>query len=155
MCSSDLINLKEPASEKTPSSSVLTGLIAGQIPGAKDKDEESMFKKIFSGEGVKGKLGNAKEVSIDKTKGALSKQVTGAGSDVWIADKAFKMITGHSFIDLLLKPLLGDWDRLMYLHDAYDTLGDACYTVAGTLRKGSWKIGSEWQGDTEIGRAHV
>ncbi|MBY8857952.1 hypothetical protein K7711_15815 [Nocardia sp. CA2R105] len=48
----------------------------------------------------------------------------------------------------MLKPILGDWDRLIYLHDAYDTLGDACYTVAGTLRKGSWKLGSEWQGDT-------
>ncbi|MGF6884035.1 hypothetical protein ABIA39_003724 [Nocardia sp. GAS34] len=142
------INLKEPSSEKAPSGSILTGLIAGQIPGAKDKDEESMFKKIFSGEGVKGKLSNAKDASIDKTKGALGKQVTGAGNDIWIADKAFQMVTGHSFIDLLLKPLLGDWDRLMYLHDAYDTLGDACYTVAGTLRKGSWKIGSEWQGDT-------
>jgi hypothetical protein len=142
------INLKEPASEKSPSGSILTGLIAGQIPGAKDKDEESMFKKILSGEGVKGKLSNTKEVSIDKTKTALRNQVTGDGNEVWIADKAFKMVTGHSFIDLLLKPLLGDWDRLMYLHDAYDTLGDACYTVAGNLRKGSWKIGTEWQGDT-------
>ncbi|MEU7137811.1 hypothetical protein ABZ942_00025 [Nocardia sp. NPDC046473] len=70
------------------------------------------------------------------------------GNHLWIADKAYKMVTGDSLIDKLFKPLAGDWDRLMYLHDAYDTLGDACYTVAATLRKGSWKLGGEWKGDT-------
>lgn len=76
------------------------------------------------------------------------KQALKGGSLIWVADKMYKYVTGSSFIDQLFKPLVGDWDRLMYLHDAYDTLGDACYTVAGTLRKGSWKIGAEWQGDT-------
>ncbi|MFI6045620.1 hypothetical protein ACIA8C_28605 [Nocardia sp. NPDC051321] len=71
-----------------------------------------------------------------------------SGHEMIIANKAYKMVTGESLIDQLFKPLTGDWDRLMYLHDAYDTLGDACYTVTATLRKGSWKIGSEWKGDT-------
>ena len=79
--------------------------------------------------------------------GSLKSGLTG-GSLVWVADKAYKLVTGKSFIDQLFKPLVGDWDQMMYLHDAYDTLGDGCYTVAATLRKGSWKIGSEWKGDT-------
>ncbi|MCC9312411.1 WXG100 family type VII secretion target [Kitasatospora sp. RB6PN24] len=66
--------------------------------------------------------------------------------DVLIADTVFTFINGSSIEDLLFKPLAGDWGQLHYLRGAYDSLGDGCYTVAGTLRKGSWKLGSEWQG---------
>ncbi|MQY19043.1 hypothetical protein [Nocardia macrotermitis] len=78
----------------------------------------------------------------------LEKKKSGSGTVIWLAEKGYKMVTGHSLIDAIFKPIVGDWDRLSYLHDAYDTLGDGCYTVAGTLRKASWKIGSEWKGDT-------
>jgi uncharacterized protein YukE len=66
--------------------------------------------------------------------------------DVLMADSLFRYCTGQSIEDLLFKPLTGDWGRLKYLYKVYDALGDGCYTVAGTLRKGSWKLGSEWQG---------
>jgi hypothetical protein len=69
------------------------------------------------------------------------------GGELAGAEKLFKWCTGQSLIELLLKPLLGDYGRLLYLHDAYTELSKGVYTVAGTLRKGSWALGSEWQGD--------
>ncbi len=149
------IDLKEPAGEGSTSSGLIPGLLAGRLPGAKgeaeDKSKPSISDEIkdnWNEDSWKAKGKALGGTGIKHTAGILHKQLAGGGNDIWIADKAFKFVTGHSFIDMLLKPLLGDWDRLMYLHDAYDTLGEACYTVAGNLRKGSWKIGSEWQGDT-------
>ncbi|OKH99796.1 hypothetical protein A6A06_22245 [Streptomyces sp. CB02923] len=72
----------------------------------------------------------------------------GTGSELRTADKVFKFFTGQSLVELLIKPLSGDYGRLLYLHSAYDTLADAAYTVAGTLRKGSWALGGEWKGPT-------
>ena len=63
------------------------------------------------------------------------------------AEKLFKFCTGQSLIELLLTPLTGDFGRLEYLHVAYSALSDGLYTVTGTLRKGSWRLGSEWTGD--------
>lgn len=142
------IDLKEPAAESSTSSGLIPGIVSGFIPGAKDKSTPSLVGQLKEDWNDENRWKALKGTGIKQTRGILYKQLSGEGNDIWIADKAFKFITGHSFIDMLLKPLLGDWDRLMYLHDAYDTLGDACYTVAGNLRKGSWKIGSEWQGDT-------
>ncbi|MEZ0094778.1 WXG100 family type VII secretion target [Streptacidiphilus sp. EB129] len=65
---------------------------------------------------------------------------------VAVAEKVFKYFTGQSLVALLLEPLAGDYGQLLYLHDAYDQLGDGLYTVTGTLRKGSWALGSEWTG---------
>jgi uncharacterized protein YukE len=63
------------------------------------------------------------------------------------ANKVFQFCTGQSLVELLITPLFGEYGRLLYLHDAYDALGDAVYTVTGTLRKGSWTLGTEWTGD--------
>ena len=147
----EAVELKEPSETSSTKSGLLTSVAAGFIPGAKDTSKPSVLSQLkdnFKEDGLGNKWSGVKGTGITKTTDILKKQVTGEGNTIWIADKVFKSITGHSFIDLIFKPLLGDWDRLIYLHDAYDTLGDACYTVAGTLRKGSWKLGSEWQGDT-------
>ncbi|MFF3569515.1 hypothetical protein ACFYXQ_17235 [Nocardia jiangxiensis] len=121
-----------------PGSSTL-GNFTDEAVNLKAPDKPKTISK-----GLVGTLAAKHGISVDGS----DKKGTGGGGLIWIADKAYKMVTGHSFIEQLFKPLLGDWDQLMYLHDAYDTLGDACYTVAGTLRKGSWKLGSEWNGDT-------
>ena len=68
------------------------------------------------------------------------------GGELAGAEKLFKWCTGQSLIALLLDPLVGDYARLLYLHDAYAELGNGVYTVAGTLRKGSWALGTEWTG---------
>jgi uncharacterized protein YukE len=62
------------------------------------------------------------------------------------AEKVFKYFTGQSLVGLLLEPLAGQYGQLLYLHDAYDQLGDGLYTVAGTIRKGSWGLAQEWTG---------
>lgn len=67
------------------------------------------------------------------------------------ADHVFQWLTGQSLVDLLMKPLFGEFGRLKYLSEVYDQLGEGAYSVAGTIRKGSWKLGSEWQGDTARG----
>ncbi|WP_441246529.1 WXG100 family type VII secretion target [Kitasatospora sp. McL0602] len=73
---------------------------------------------------------------------------TSGKGEIKAAEKMFKFCTGQSLIGLMFDPLIGEFGRLRYLSDAYEELGDGIYTVAGTLRKGSWKLGSEWQGQT-------
>lgn len=86
----------------------------------------------------------------DTTSKSIHLQLTLAlhSADLRAADHLFQWCTGHSLVELILRPLFGEYGRLRYLHDAYDELGDAVYTVAGTLRKGSWKLGGEWTGRT-------
>ncbi len=69
------------------------------------------------------------------------------GGELKGAETLFRFFTGQDLIALLFKPIFGEWGRLKYLEQSYEQLSAACYTVAATLRRGSWKIGSEWQGD--------
>lgn len=68
------------------------------------------------------------------------------GSALGTAEKVFKFFTGQDLVGLLLDPLLGEYGRLRYLHDAYTELADGAYTVAATMRKGSWALADEWTG---------
>lgn len=112
----------------------------GSLPGASRAGN-------FSDEAVSLKEpANAEETTAKNIHHQL--MMLGLKSELKTADKVFTFLTGQSLIELLLKPLAGDYGRLMYLHDAYDTMGEAVYTVAGTLRKGSWALGSEWKGQT-------
>lgn len=118
--------------------------------GGKESDNEDSSDSDSSSDSgsKKSKLDEFSTEYIKSWTSYLDTKMTGAGQILWLAEKGYKMVTGHSLIDTAFKPIVGDWDRLIYLHDAYDTLGEGCYTVAGTLRKASWKIGSEWKGDT-------
>ncbi|MGW1914524.1 hypothetical protein ACWCQS_28285 [Streptomyces sp. NPDC002076] len=69
------------------------------------------------------------------------------GSELRGADRVFKFCTGQSLVELLITPPSGQYGRLLYLHKAYDELAEAAYTVTGTLRKGSWTLGTEWTGE--------
>lgn len=69
------------------------------------------------------------------------------GGELKGAETLFRFFTGQDLIELLFKPIFGEWGRLKYLEQSYEQLSTAGYTVAGTLRKGTWKLGSEWQGD--------
>lgn len=69
------------------------------------------------------------------------------GGELAGAEKVFKFLTGQSLVELLLKPLVGNFGRLKYLQESYEQLQEATYTVAGNLRKGTWKLGAEWNGD--------
>lgn len=62
-------------------------------------------------------------------------------------DKIFRFCTGQSLVELLIKPIAGDYGRIKYLSDAYGQLSSGTYTVTGTIRKGSVRLGGEWQGD--------
>ncbi len=67
------------------------------------------------------------------------------------AQSVFSFFTGQNLVELLLDPLVGDYGRLLYLHDAYQELGAGSYTVAATLRKGSWSLADEWTGQAAVG----
>lgn len=69
------------------------------------------------------------------------------GGELKGAEILFKFVTGQSLVELLLKPIVGEYGRLKYLSESYGQLSDASYVVAGTLRKGTWRLGSEWTGD--------
>ncbi|WP_067886205.1 hypothetical protein [Nocardia vaccinii] len=155
--------LKEPTEvETTPTSQVSEPTIKKSIKSLRKKNKKAAKEaaKNRDGDGSssdddstdagnsKSGLGALAEEHISNWTKYLDAKMTGSGQVLWLAEKGYKMVTGHSLIDTAFKPIAGDWDRLIYLHDAYDTLGDGCYTVAGTLRKASWKIGSEWKGDT-------
>jgi uncharacterized protein YukE len=70
-----------------------------------------------------------------------------SGKILGMADGLFKHFTGHSLVELLFDPITGNYGRLKYLQEAYDQLGDGIYTVTGTCRKGSVRLGGEWTGD--------
>jgi uncharacterized protein YukE len=69
------------------------------------------------------------------------------GGELKGAATLFRFFTGQDLIELLFQPIFGEWGRLKYLEQSYEQLSAAAYTVAGTLRKGTWQLGSEWQGD--------
>lgn len=62
------------------------------------------------------------------------------------ANSIFQFFTGQSLIAILLRPLDGNYGRLKFLSDSYAQLADGTYTVTGTMRKGSVRLGGEWQG---------
>lgn len=71
-----------------------------------------------------------------------------SGKLLAMGDGIFRHFTGQSLVALLFDPIVGNYGRLKYLEEAYDQLGDAIYTVTGTTRKGSVRLGGEWQGET-------
>lgn len=70
-----------------------------------------------------------------------------SGKILGMADGIFKHFTGQSLVELLFEPIMGNYGRLKVLQEAYDQLGDGIYTVTGTCRKGSVRLGGEWTGD--------
>lgn len=70
-----------------------------------------------------------------------------AGGILRVANNIYQFFTGQSLIELLLKPLDGNYGRLKFLSDSYTQLARGTYTVTGTMRKGSVRLGGEWQGD--------
>lgn len=68
------------------------------------------------------------------------------GGALATAEKVFRFFTGQDLAGLLLDPLAGQYGRLRYLHDAYAELASGTYTVAATVRKGSWVLGDQWTG---------
>jgi hypothetical protein len=70
-----------------------------------------------------------------------------SGKILGMADSLFKHFTGHSLVELIFRPITGNYGRMKYLQEAYDQLGDGIYTVTGTCRKGSVRLGGEWTGD--------
>lgn len=62
------------------------------------------------------------------------------------AEKVFRFFTGQDLVGLLLDPLVGQYGRLRYLHDAYAELASGTYTVAAPVRKGSWALADRWTG---------
>jgi uncharacterized protein YukE len=107
------------------------------IPGGSDLGN-------FTDEGV-----NLKEPADadETTSKSIHHQLELVRGELGGAEKVFKFLTGQSLVDLLVTPLVGEYGRLRYLEDAYDQLAEGVYTVAGTLRKGSWRLGSEWSGE--------
>ncbi|MBM9503954.1 hypothetical protein [Actinacidiphila acididurans] len=97
----------------------LTALGVGNNPGSKE---------FWKDQGLKGS-------------GNLS------GHILSMADGIFKHFTGQSLVELIFQPITGNYGRLKYLQEAYDQLGDGIYTVSGTCRKGSVRLGGEWTGD--------
>jgi uncharacterized protein YukE len=69
------------------------------------------------------------------------------GGELSGAEHVFKFLTGQSLVELLLTPLVGKYGRLKYLQEAYEQLSDGTYEVAGNLRRGTWRMAVEWNGD--------
>jgi uncharacterized protein YukE len=74
-----------------------------------------------------------------------------SGKILSMGDKLFRYFTGQSLVELIFHPITGNYGRLKFLQEAYDQLGDGIYTVTGTIRKGSVRLGGEWQGDAATG----
>ncbi|WP_225846507.1 WXG100 family type VII secretion target [Streptomyces sp. HPF1205] len=125
------------------------GLKAGDLDEAGDvtaKNIETQLKLLGFGsdpgsKGVQAATGITSGTPGIKGTGNLSGKILG------MADGIFKHFTGESLVELLFKPITGNYGRLKVLQEAYDQLGDGIYTVTGTCRKGSVRLGGEWTGD--------
>jgi uncharacterized protein YukE len=91
-----------------------------------------------------GSRGLTSGMPVFKKLGNMSGKILG------MADTLFQQFTGHSLVELLFDPIFGNYGRLKYLEEAYDQLGDGIYTVTGTMRKGSVRLGGEWTGDAAV-----
>jgi uncharacterized protein YukE len=98
------------------------------------KDEPVSLKKLTSAE--------------DDTANTIHSQLRVIRGEMGTAEKIFKWCTGKSLIGILIDPIFGQFGRLKYLEQAYEELSDGTYTVAGTLRKGSWSLADEWTGQS-------
>lgn len=65
-------------------------------------DRRAPDKPKTISKGLVGTLAAKHSISVDGN----NKKGAGGGGLLWIADKAYKMVTGHSFIEQLFKPLL-------------------------------------------------
>jgi hypothetical protein len=74
-----------------------------------------------------------------------------SGHILAMGDRIFQYFTGQSLVELIIRPITGNYGRLKFLQEAYDQLGDGIYTVAGTMRKGSVRLGGEWHGQAATG----
>jgi hypothetical protein len=95
---------------------------------------------------------SAKEATAENTKHSLEamKVMLGNGP-LALAEKAFRLFTGQDLVALLIHPLTGEYGQLKSLHDAYAELASGAYTVAATIRKGSWALADKWSGDAATG----
>jgi len=72
------------------------------------------------------------------------------GQILWLGDSIFKSFTGQSLVQILLYPIVGNYGRLKFLQEAYEQLSEGIYTTTGTMRKGSVRLGGEWEGDAAV-----
>lgn len=90
-------------------------------------------------------------VDMDRTPmNAGAKVGNFSGKILSMADNLFHHFTGHSLVELLIEPIAGNYGRLQYLQGAYGQLADGIYTVTGTSRKGSVRLGGEWIGNAAV-----
>jgi uncharacterized protein YukE len=54
---------------------------------------------------------------------------------------------GDSLLQRLVTPITGSYTRLKYLQEAYAQLAEGTYTVAGNVRRGTWRLATEWNGE--------
>jgi uncharacterized protein YukE len=54
---------------------------------------------------------------------------------------------GDSLLARLVTPITGSYTRLKYLQEAYDQLAQGTYTVTGNVRRGTWRLAAEWNGE--------
>jgi uncharacterized protein YukE len=83
--------------------------------------------------------------SIEHTLDVVSKKLI--FGELKGAENVFKFLTGHSLVELLITPLVGKYGRLKFLQNCFEEASEASYTVAGNLRKSSWRMAAEWTGD--------
>ncbi|MEV5572320.1 hypothetical protein AB0L06_19925 [Spirillospora sp. NPDC052269] len=70
-----------------------------------------------------------------------------AGVIFYGANSIFQHFTGESLVEVILHPIAGNWGILKFLGDNFKQLGTGTYTVAGTIRKATVRLGGGWQGD--------
>ena len=97
-------------------------------------------------------LGNFDDVDIDlkpptEPEDPVHINLIAVGNSLAAAEHVWKWFTGESLLEKLVTPITGSYTRLSYLQEAYGNLAGSTYTVAGNLRRGTWKLASEWNGE--------
>lgn len=61
--------------------------------------------------------------------------------DIWALSEP-----DHTLVSQLIIPIVGDYSRLYWLKEAYDSLGNGAYSLAENIRRGTIQIGERWDG---------
>jgi uncharacterized protein YukE len=85
-------------------------------------------------------------IQLDSLMGSGGVEGVGGSGILSTANNIFQFLTGQNLMEILLKPLVGNYGRLKFLSESYAQLATGAYTVTGTVRKGSVHLGGEWQG---------
>lgn len=86
-----------------------------------------------------------------KPTGGIDAKVEQISGLLGLVDDIYRFITGDSLVEKIVKPVSGDWGRLLAIAESWENVGNAVTDVHDNLQQGAHTIGPYWQGTAAAG----